>query len=44
MPLCRLQVARDKGEGRALQEQHGVAHYWDAAESFAPELAQPVDL
>ncbi len=41
---CTLQVARDKGEGRALLQQHGVAHYWDAAESFAPELAQPVDL
>jgi hypothetical protein len=37
-------VARDKGEARTLLEQHGVAHYWDAAEAFVPELAQPVEL
>jgi hypothetical protein len=33
------QTARSKEAARKLLEGHGVAHYWDAAESFVPDLA-----
>ncbi len=36
--------SKGAAEARALLQRHGVEHYWDAAEGFAPELAAAPEL